>query len=62
MYYTLYTICSTLGLYGPSGLHMVAEGGGISLSAYRDIKIGSSEGKVIQIEIMHKTSNHIISR
>jgi len=38
---------STLGMYGPGGVSMVAEGGGMSMAAYRDIKLSSSDGQVI---------------
>ena len=37
---------STLGLYGPTGVTMEAAGGEVGLSAYRDVKIGTKEGKV----------------
>ena len=36
----------------------MAQGGEISLSAYRDIKIGSSEGQVRSIQIIHNIHNH----
>ena len=36
----------------------MAEGGEISLSAYRDIKIGSSEGQVRSIHILHNNPHH----
>ena len=48
-------MCSTLGLSGPSGVSIIAEGGEISLSAYRDIKIGSSEGQVRSIQNIHNS-------
>ena len=48
-------VCSTLGLHGPSGVSVRAEGGEMSLSAYRDIKIGTSEGQVRSILIIHNT-------
>ena len=51
-------MCSTLGLSGPSGVSMMAEGGEISLSAFRDIKIGSSEGQVWSIQIVHNNHYH----
>eukprot|EP00092_Neocalanus_flemingeri_P009738 GFUD01010489.1.p1 GENE.GFUD01010489.1~~GFUD01010489.1.p1 ORF type:complete len:265 (+),score=76.96 GFUD01010489.1:37-831(+) len=38
---------STLGLYGPSGVRVEAAGGEVRLSAYRDVKIATREGKVI---------------
>ena len=55
-------MCSTLGLSGPSGVSMMAEGGEISLSAYRDIKIGTSEGQVRNIHIIHNNPYHVIPR
>ena len=51
-------VCSTLGLHGPSGVSMMAEGGGISLSAYRDIKLGTSDGQVRSILIIHNIHHH----
>ena len=50
-------MCSTLGLSGPSGVSIMAEGGEMSLSAYRDIKIGSSEGQVRSIQIIPHSHN-----